>query len=108
MTTAVTTNPGPLRQRRSGPSDSLTAASGLGLGIALIWFSILALLPLAAVVVAATEGGWDTFWETLTDAQTFAALRLTVLEAIGVTVVNVFIGTLIAWVLVRDQYRPHA
>ncbi|MBK5216927.1 MAG: sulfate ABC transporter permease subunit CysT, partial [Propionibacteriales bacterium] len=88
--------------------DSLTAASGLGLGIALIWFSILALLPLAAVVVAATEGGWDTFWETLTDAQTFAALRLTVLEAIGVTVVNVFVGTLIAWVLVRDQFPGKA
>lgn len=108
MTTAVATGLGPARQRRSGPPDSLTAASGIGLGIALIWFSILALLPLAAVVVAATEGGWETFWETLTDAQTFAALRLTVLEAIGVTVVNVFVGTLIAWVLVRDQFPGKA
>ena len=108
MTTAVTTIPGPLRKRRSRPSDSLTTASGIGLGIALIWFSILVLLPLAAVVVAATEGGWETFAKTLTDPQTFAALRLTVLEAVGVTIINVFVGTLIAWVLVRDQFPGKA
>lgn len=108
MTTAVTTIPGPLQKRRSRPSDSLTTASGIGLGIALIWFSILVMLPLAAVVVAATEGGWETVAKTLTDPQTFAALRLTVLEAVGVTVINVFVGTLIAWVLVRDEFPGKA
>lgn len=104
MTSPAVTTPGSTRKRRSRPSNSLTRASGIGLGIALVWFSILVLLPLAAVVVAATEGGWSTFWHTLTDAQTLAALRLTVLEALGVTVVNVVMGTLIAWVLVRDKF----
>ena len=43
--------------RRSGPRSTLTRSSGLGLGIAMIWFSLLVLIPLAAVVVTAIDGG---------------------------------------------------
>ena len=40
----------------------------------------------------------------LRSPQTLAALRLTVGQAMLVTAVNVFMGTAIAWVLVRDQF----
>lgn len=102
--------PAPSRGRPSGRGNGsggrfpLTAASGIGLGVALVWFSILVLIPLAAVVGAAAAGGWTNFWDTLTDAQTFAALRLTVVEALLVTLANAVIGTIVAWVLVRDQF----
>lgn len=82
----------------------LTRASGVGLGLATLWFSLLVLIPLAAVLVETSRGGWPSFWETLTDEQTFAAIEMTVLEALLVTGVNVVIGTLIAWVLVRDDF----
>jgi sulfate transport system permease protein len=82
----------------------LTRASGLGLGVGMLWFSLLVLIPLAAVVSTAAEGGWSAFWRTITNEQTFAAIRLTVGHALMVTVVNVFMGTLIAWVLVRDRF----
>lgn len=98
----------PSSSRPSGRSSAglfrLSTASGVGLGIALVWFSVLVLLPLAAVVGAAAAGGWGAFWNTLTDAQTFAALRLTVIEAALVTVVNAVLGTVVAWVLVRDRF----
>jgi sulfate transport system permease protein len=55
-------------------------------------------------VVTASEGGWSAFWHTVTNEQTAAAIRLTVGQALLVTVVNVVMGTLIAWVLVRDQF----
>lgn len=90
--------------RRPAPIGGLTAVSGLGLGIAMIWFSLLVLIPLAAVVVAAGDGGWESFRTQLTNEQTAAAIRLTVGTALAVTVVNVFMGTLIAWVLVRDDF----
>jgi sulfate/thiosulfate transport system permease protein len=92
------------RLLRAKSATSLTPVSGLGLGIALTWFSLLVLIPLAAVLVQASAGGWSAYWDALTSPQTLAALKLTVGQAIQVTAVNVVMGTMIAWVLVRDQF----
>lgn len=105
MTSTVLTPAGPAANRRPGRSGlPLTPASGLGLGLAMLWFSLLVLIPLAAVVVTASEAGWSGFWRTVTNEQTAAAIRLTVGAAAAVTLVNVVMGTLIAWVLVRDRF----
>jgi sulfate transport system permease protein len=98
----VSPTPGGGRRRRT--ATSLTRASGLGLGLAMLWFSLLVLIPLTAVLVQASEGGWTAYWSALTSAQTASALRLTVGQALVVTAVNVFMGTAIAWVLVRDRF----
>ena len=94
----------PGRTRRARRANGLTATSGIGLGVSVIWFSLLVLIPLSAVLVKTSEGGWSGFWRTISNEQTAAALRLTVGQALLVTVVNVFMGTLIAWVLVRDDF----
>lgn len=106
MTTATAelSHDRPARKRRPVREGQLTAVSGLGLGVAMVWFSALVLIPLAAVVITAADGGWTSFWNTVTNEQTMAAIRLTVGTALLVTVVNVFMGTLIAWVLVRDKF----
>jgi sulfate transport system permease protein len=70
----------------------------------MIWFSLLVLIPLLALVVTATEGGWDQYVTTLSNPQTWAAIRLTVGQALVVTLLNVVMGTVIAWVLVRDRF----
>ena len=93
------------RLPRAKSATSLTPISGLGLGIALMWFSLLVFIPLTAVLVQASAGGWSAYWDALTSPQTLAALRLTVGTAVLVTAVNVVMGTAIAWVLVRDQFR---
>src|SRR5688572_15376879 len=92
------------RQRRAGSGSTLTAGSALGLGIAITWFSLLVLIPLSAIVVAASERGWSGYIDTITNPQTMAAVRLTVGQSLLVTLVNVVMGTLIAWVLVRDRF----
>jgi sulfate transport system permease protein len=94
----------PARKRRSASAGSLNAASGLGLGVAMIWFSLLVLIPLSAIVVKAAGGGWATYENVLTNEQTRSALQLTVLSSLGVTVLNMVMGTLIAWILVRDRF----
>ena len=109
MTSAVLTAPvasptPPARKRRRGGGSNLTGSSFLGLGIAVTWFSLLVLIPLSALVVTAAGGGWDEYVKTLTNDQTLAAIKLTVGQALMVTAVNVVIGTIIAWVLVRDQF----
>ncbi len=92
------------RASRTVQAQPLTRASGLGLGVAMLWFSLLVLIPLTAVVVAASEGGWAGFWRTVTNEQTSASIRLTVGTALLVTLVNIAMGTAIAWVLVRDRF----
>ena len=94
----------PALRRRAGRGTTLTPGSSLALGIAIVWFSLLVLIPLSAVVVSASDRGWSGYVHTLTNPQTMAAVRLTVGQSLLVTLVNVVMGTLIAWVLVRDRF----
>jgi sulfate transport system permease protein len=93
---------------RPGVRSTLTRGSALGLGIALTWFSILVLIPLAAVVATAGGAGWQGYVDTLTNPQTWAAIKLTVGQSLLVTGINIVMGTMIAWVLVRDRFRGRA
>lgn len=94
----------PAVRRRARTRSTLTPAAGVGLGVALVWFSLLVLIPLAALVVTASKGGWDNYVQTLSNPQTWAAIRLTVVDSLLVTALNVVVGTVIAWVLVRDRF----
>jgi sulfate transport system permease protein len=89
---------------RPGVRSTLTPGSSLGLGIAMVWFSLLVLIPLAAIVATAGEGGWHGYVDTLTNSQSWAAIKLTVGQSLLVTAINVVMGTMIAWVLVRDRF----
>ena len=63
------------------------------------------LLPIAAVVWRSTEGGFGLFWDAITDPQAVSALKLTFVASLAVVAINAVAGTLIAWVLVRDDFR---
>jgi sulfate/thiosulfate transport system permease protein len=87
-----------------GPRTSLLPGEVLGRGIAMGYLSIVALIPLAAVVFKALDGGSDSFWNSISSPQAVAALRLTLITSVVVVLVNAVFGTLIAWVLVRDEF----
>jgi sulfate transport system permease protein len=92
--------------KRGGSPDTfaLRPNSAAGLGIAVVWLSLLVLLPLAAVVVKGTGNGWSGFWNAVTDHQSLSAIRLTVLSSLAVGAINAVMGTVVAWVLVRDDF----
>lgn len=92
------------RSRRASLNWSLGGSAAFGLGAAVIWLSLLVLIPLAAVVVTSAQSGWSTFEAALTNSQTLHAVVLTVVEALLVTGLNLVMGTTIAWVLVRDRF----
>jgi len=77
----------------------------LGVGLVGVWLSVIVLLPLAALTVTSFGDGWAGFWAAVTAPAAVAALGVTVLVALVVAVVNAVMGTLIAWVLVRDEFR---
>ena len=90
------------------PTDSgLTRRLGrpLGVGLVGLWLSIIVLLPLAALTVTSFEEGWSGFWHAVTAPVALASLRVTVGVSVVVALVNAVMGTLIAWVLVRDDFR---
>ena len=70
----------------------------------MLYLSVIVLLPLAAVTAKSFEGGIGEFWEQVTQPQAVAALKLTLGISLVVTLINVVMGTLIAWVLVRDEF----
>jgi sulfate/thiosulfate transport system permease protein len=80
------------------------AGTGLGVGLATLYLSLIVFIPLAAVVWRSTAGGVGGFWRSVTNPETAAALTLTVTAALVVVAVNAITGTLIAWVLVRDRF----
>ena len=102
--TTTTVPAGSARKRRSGGTRSLSGPSSLGLGVAVLWFSLLVLIPLALVVTTALSGGIRGFIDTITSPQTLSAVELTVVQAFLVTLLNIVMGTVIAWVLVRDRF----
>ncbi|MFE6924705.1 sulfate ABC transporter permease subunit CysT [Nocardia sp. NPDC057663] len=91
-----------------GPRWSWLRVTGsvgpLGIAITVLWLSIIVLLPLAALTVSSLEGGWSAFWDAVTAPAALDSLRVTIGVSVVVAVLNVVMGTLIAWVLVRDEF----
>ena len=78
------------------------AAAG---GLTVAWLSLIVVLPLAAVVAKAFSGGVAGFADAVTAPQAWAAIRFTLAVSIAVAALDAVMGTLIAWVLVRDDFR---
>ena len=64
-----------------GISRKPSIGLGIGLGTAMLYLSIIVLIPLAAVVWRSGGGGWDAFWAAITADQAKSALILTVVAA---------------------------
>jgi len=90
------------------PLTRKSAGGGLSVGIATGYLSLIVLLPLAALVVRSAEDGADAFWNAITDPQAVAALETTLVWSLVVVAINAGAGTVIAWVLVRDDFRGKA
>lgn len=73
-------------------------------GLATLWLSVLVLLPLAALTTEAFSQGLSGFWAAISAPDAVAALRITITVSAVVAVINAVFGTLIAWVLVRDEF----
>jgi sulfate/thiosulfate transport system permease protein len=74
-------------------------------GLSVAWLTLIVLIPLAAVVVRSFDDGLGAFWEAITNRQAIAAMRLTLVVSLVVAAIDAVMGVLIAWVLVRDEFR---
>jgi sulfate transport system permease protein len=73
-----------------------------------LFLTVMVALPIAALVWEARSDGAQSFWDAVTEPQAVAALKLTLGAAAIVSLLNAVLGTVTAWVLVRDDFRGKA
>jgi sulfate transport system permease protein len=96
--------PGDTRRARSiGRARVRSGPLVIG-GISVAWLTLIVLIPLAAVVSRSFEGGIGEFWDAITNPQAIAAIKLSLGLSLVVAAIDAVMGTLIAYVLVRDQF----
>ena len=111
MTTAITPDPEAVRPEleitpagRRRLTDRYRGTTSLRVGTAVVWLSVIVLLPLAAIAWQAVGGGWQAFWLAISSNAALESFRVTLTISTGVTLLNLPFGLLIAWVLVRDDF----
>ena len=104
MTTTTPVAGSPRTPDIQGRNRLRSDGTSLRVGVAILWLSVIVLLPLAAIGWQSVGGGWDAFWLAVTSNAALESFRVTLTISAGVTVVNMFFGLLIAWVLVRDDF----
>jgi sulfate/thiosulfate transport system permease protein len=80
------------------------AGAALSLGFTTAFLSVVVVLPIAALIWASQKEGLDQFWTVVSSPEAVAALKLSLGAAFVVTLVNAVLGTITAWVLVRDDF----
>jgi sulfate/thiosulfate transport system permease protein len=81
---------------------------GLSLGYTLLYMSLLVGIPLGTGFLRASDLSFDAFWAAVSSDRAVAAYTLTVGASFVSAVVNVVLGALVAWVLVRYEFPGKA
>jgi sulfate/thiosulfate transport system permease protein len=84
------------------------ASTALSLGIVTAYLTVLVALPIAALVWESTSAGAGSFRDVVTSPPAVAALKLTLGASFAAALINAVMGTITAWVLVRDDFRGKA
>jgi sulfate transport system permease protein len=83
---------------------SVLPGFNLALGYALLYLSLIVLLPLSALFLKSASLGPDGFWQVATDARVLASLKVTFLASFAAATINAVFGFIVAWVLVRYAF----
>ncbi|WP_082907807.1 sulfate ABC transporter permease subunit CysT [Bradyrhizobium neotropicale] len=77
---------------------------GLTMGLTLSWLSIIILIPLAGLFLKSFEISPEQFWNILSSRRTLNALRVSFGLAFAAACVNLVMGSIIVWALVRYRF----
>lgn len=76
----------------------------LSLGLGVFYLSLIVLLPAITLVLQSLQISWDEFVFYITDPRLLASFKVTFLAAALATFINMFLGLLLAWILVRYEF----
>ena len=76
----------------------------LALGFALLYISLIVLIPLSAAFLKTFTLTWAQFWDATTSPRVMASYRLSFGASLAAALLNALFGLLVAWVLVRYEF----
>ena len=76
----------------------------LALGFALLYLSLIVLIPLSAAFLKTFTMTWPQFWEAVAAPRVLASYRLTFGASFAAALLNALFGLVVAWVLVRYSF----
>ncbi|MCM3135161.1 sulfate ABC transporter permease subunit CysT [Paenibacillus polysaccharolyticus] len=77
---------------------------GLTMGYSVLYLSLVVLIPLTALLFNSTGLTWATMVEVATNPRVLASFRVSFLTAGAAALIDLFLGLLLAWVLVRYEF----
>lgn len=92
------------KQKRRIKMNNALPGFGLSLGYTMLYLSILVILPLTMIFFNTTKMGWERFWDTVLDPRVVASYKLSFGASFTAALINVVLGVLLAWVLVRYPF----
>lgn len=74
------------------------------IGIALLWFTLILVIPLVTIFVSALSKGLGNYWAALSDSDAISALLLTLSVTLLSVPLNIVFGVAAAWAIARFNF----
>jgi sulfate/thiosulfate transport system permease protein len=78
---------------------------GLTMGFTLFYLSAIVLIPVAGLFIKVAGMSWSELWRLATTERAIASYKLTFGASFVAATANAVFGTIVAWVLVRYEFR---
>jgi sulfate/thiosulfate transport system permease protein len=85
-------------------TNNILPGFGLSLGYALLYLSLIVLIPLSAAFIKTTELSFHEFWTAISAPRVVASYKLTFGASLIAALINAVFGLLAAWVLTRYRF----
>jgi sulfate transport system permease protein len=77
---------------------------GISLGVTLAYLGLMVMIPLSTVVWKAADQTLGQFWATISSDRAVASFALSLVASLIAASINVVMGVIVAWVLVRYEF----
>jgi sulfate transport system permease protein len=105
MTTRAAAHAPARPQHRANARDDAPWVRFIVVAVAVLFMSLFIVLPLVSVMAEALAKGVAAYFAALTDPDTLAAIRLTLLAAAISVVANVVFGVIAAWAIAKFDFH---
>ena len=85
-------------------TKSVIPGFGLSFGVTVSIMSLVVIIPLCSLIVYSSELTLAQFWDTVTRPRIIASYKVSPLTAFSASLINMVMGLILAWVLVRYNF----